>query len=140
MFAQGFAIKKELINGKPVMEEGIMGQLNKDGASIVEVNNGSVKYTELSPQDIQKLISVRSSSSDLMERLTPLLEHHHRHRTRHHGHRTRHHGHRTRHHHTRRGVARGHTKKHKKRHHTHKRKHRRKHRRKHQRTKRHRRK
>ncbi len=133
MFAQGFAIKKELINGKPVMEEGIMGQLNKDGASIVEVNNGSVKYTELSPQDIQKLISVRSSSSDLMERLTPLLKHHHRHRTRHHGHRTRHH-------HTRRGVARGHTKKHKKRHHTHKRKHRRKHRRKHQRTKRHRRK
>ena len=117
MFAQGFAIKKELINGKPVMEEGIMGEFNKQGARIIEVSDGKAKYTELSPQDIRKLISVRSSSSDLMERLTPLLKHkkHRRHRTR-------------RHHHRRHGVARGHTKRHKKRK-THKRKYKRKHKR-----------
>ena len=126
MFAQGFAIKKELINGKSVNEEGIMGEFNKQGARIIEVNDGKAKYTELSPQDIRKLISVRSSSSDLMERLTPLLKHKkHIHHTR------RHH----RRHHGRHGVARGHTKRHKKRK-THKRKHRRKHRRKHKRTKR----
>jgi hypothetical protein len=126
MFAQGFAIKKELINGKSVNEEGIMGEFNKQGARIIEVNDGKAKYTELSPQDIRKLISVRSSPSDLMERLTPLLKHKkHIHHTR------RHH----RRHHGRHGVARGHTKRHKKRK-THKRKHRRKHRRKHKRTKR----
>jgi hypothetical protein len=118
MFAQGFAIKKELINGKSVNEEGIMGEFNKQGARIIEVNDGKAKYTELSPQDIRKLISVRSSPSGLMERLTPLLKHkkHRRHHTR------RHH---TRRHHTRRhhkhSVARGHTKRHKKRK-THKRK------------------
>jgi len=126
MFAQGFAIKKELINGKSVNEEGIMGEFNKQGARIIEVSDGKAKYTELSPQDIRKLISVRSSPSDLMERLTPLLKHKkHIHHTR------RHH----RRHHRRHGVARGHTKRHKKRK-THKRKHRRKHRRKHKRTKR----
>ena len=122
MFAQGFAIKKELINGKSVNEEGIMGEFNKQGARIIEVSDGKAKYTELSPQDIRKLISVRSSSSDLMERLTPLLKHkkhrHHRHH-RHHRTRRRHHKH---------GVARGHTKRHKKRK-THKRKHKRKHKR-----------
>jgi hypothetical protein len=117
MFAQGFAIKKELINGKSVNEEGIMGEFNKQGARIIEVNDGKAKYTELSPQDIRKLISVRSSSSDLMERLTPLLKHK-KHR-RHHRTRRRHHKH---------GVARGHTKRHKKRK-THKRKHKRKHKR-----------
>lgn len=116
MFAQGFAIKKELINGKPVMEEGIMGEFNKQGARIIEVSDGKAKYTELSPQDIRKLISVRSSSSDLMERLTPLLRHH------------KHRRHHTRRHHRRRGVAHGHTKRHKKRK-THKRKHKRKHKR-----------
>ena len=126
MFAQGFAIKKELINGKSVNEEGIMGEFNKQGARIIEVSDGKAKYTELSPQDIRKLISVRSSPSDLMERLTPLLKHKkHIHHTR------RHH----RRHHGRHGVARCHTKRHKKRK-THKRKHRRKHRRKHKRTKR----
>ena len=122
MFAQGFAIKKELINGKSVNEEGIMGEFNKQGARIIEVNDGKAKYTELSPQDIRKLISVRSSPSDLLERLTPLLKHkkhrHHRHH-RHHRTRRRHHKH---------GVARGHTKRHKKRK-THKRKHKRKHKR-----------
>ncbi|MBC8304872.1 MAG: hypothetical protein H8E55_55050 [Pelagibacterales bacterium] len=119
MFAQGFAIKKELINGKSVNEEGIMGEFNKQGARIIEVNDGKAKYTELSPQDIRKLISVRSSPSDLMERLTPLLKHKkHIHHTR------RHH----RRHHRRHGVARGHTKRHKKRK-THKRKHKRKHKR-----------
>ena len=119
MFAQGFAIKKELINGKSVNEEGIMGEFNKQGARIIEVSDGKAKYTELSPQDIRKLISVRSSPSDLMERLTPLLKHKkHIHHTR------RHH----RRHHRRHGVARGHTKRHKKRK-THKRKHKRKHKR-----------
>lgn len=117
MFAQGFAIKKELINGKSVNEEGIMGEFNKQGARIIEVSDGKAKYTELSPQDIRKLISMRSSSSDLMERLTPLLKHK-KHR-RHHRTRRRHHKH---------GVARGHTKQHKKRK-THKRKHKRKHKR-----------
>jgi hypothetical protein len=117
MFAQGFAIKKELINGKSVKEEGIMGEFNKQGARIIEVSDGKAKYTELSPQDIRKLISMRSSSSDLMERLTPLLKHK-KHR-RHHRTRRRHHKH---------GVARGHTKRHKKRK-THKRKHKRKHKR-----------
>ena len=115
MFAQGFAIKKELINGKSVNEEGIMGEFNKQGARIIEVSDGKAKYTELSPQDIRKLISVRSSPSDLLERLTPLLKHK-KHR-RHHRTRRRHHKH---------GVARGHTKRHKKRK-THKRKHKRKH-------------
>ena len=120
MFAQGFAIKKELINGKSVNEEGIMGEFNKQGARIIEVNDGKAKYTELSPQDIRKLISVRSSSSDLMERLAPLLKHkkHIHHHTRRH----------RRRHHRRHGVARGHTKRHKKRK-THKRKHKRKHKR-----------
>ena len=126
MFAQGFAIKKELINGKPVMEEGIMGEVNKQGARIIEVSDGRAKYTELSRGDIEKLISVRSSPSDLMERLIPLLK-----RKKHYHHTRRHH----RRHHRRHGVARGHTKRHKKRK-THKRKHRRKHRRKHKRTKR----
>ena len=126
MFAQGFAIKKELINGKPVMEQGIMGEVNKQGARIIEVSDGRAKYTELSPGDIEKLISVRSSPSDLMERLIPLLK-----RKKHLHHTRRHH----RRHHRRHGVARGHTKRHKKRK-THKRKHRRKHRRKHKRTKR----
>ena len=119
MFAQGFAIKKELINGKSVNEEGIMGEFNKQGARIIEVSDGKAKYTELSPQDIRKLISVRSSSSDLMERLTPLLKHKKHRRHRHHRTRRRHHKH---------GVARGHTKRHKKRK-THKRKHKRKHKR-----------
>ena len=123
MFAQGFAIKKELINGTPVMEEGIMGKVNNQGARIIEVSDGRAKYTELSRGDIEKLISVRSSPSDLMERLTPLLK------------RKKHLHHHTRRHHRRHGVARGHTKRHKKRK-THKRKHRRKHRRKHKRTKR----
>jgi hypothetical protein len=123
MFAQGFAIKKELINGKPVMEQGIMGEVNNQGARIIEVSDGRAKYTELSRGDIEKLISVRSSPSDLMERLTPLLK------------RKKHLHHHTRRHHRRHGVARGHTKRHKKRK-THKRKHRRKHRRKHKRTKR----
>ena len=118
MFAQGFAIKKELINGKSVNEEGIMGEFNKQGARIIEVSDGKAKYTELSPQDIRKLISMRSSSSDLMERLTPLLKHKkHRRHTR-----------RTRRRHHKHGVARGHTKRHKKRK-THKRKHKRKHKR-----------
>jgi hypothetical protein len=126
MFAQGFAIKKELINGKPVMEQGIMGKVNNQGARIIEVSDGRAKYTELSRGDIEKLISVRSSPSDLMERLIPLLK-----RKKHLHHTRRHH----RRHHRRHGVARGHTKRHKKRK-THKRKHRRKHRRKHKRTKR----
>ena len=119
MFAQGFAIKKELINGKPVREEGIMGEFNKQGARIIEVSDGKAKYTELSPQDIRKLISVRSSPSDLMERLTPLLKHkkHRLHHTRRHRH--------TRHH-RKHGVAHGHTKKRK----THKRKKRKTHKRK----------
>ncbi len=125
MFAQGFAIKKELINGKPVMEEGIMGKVNNQGARIIEVSDGRAKYTELSRGDIEKLISVRSSPSDLMERLIPLLK-----RKKHIHHTRRHH----RRHHRRHGVARGHTKRHKKRK-THKRK-KRKHRRKHKRTKR----
>jgi hypothetical protein len=125
MFAQGFAIKKELINGKPVMEQGIMGKVNNQGARIIEVSDGRAKYTELSRGDIEKLISVRSSPSDLMERLIPLLK-----RKKHLHHTRRHH----RRHHRRHGVARGHTKRHKKRK-THKRK-KRKHRRKHKRTKR----
>ena len=95
MFAQGFAIKKELINGKSVNEEGIMGEFNKQGARIIEVSDGKAKYTELSPQDIRKLISVRSSPSGLMKRLTPLLKHkkhrrHRHHRTRRHHHTTSH--------------------------------------------------
>ena len=129
MFAQGFAIKKELINGKPVREEGIMGEFNKQGARIIEVSDGKAKYTELSPQDIRKLISVRSSPSDLMERLTPLLKHkkHRRHHTR------RHH---TRHRH-KHGVAHGHHTKKRKTHRRKKRKtHRRKKRKTHRRTKR----
>jgi len=125
MFAQGFAIKKELINGKPVMEQGIIGKVNNQGARIIEVSDGRAKYTELSRGDIEKLISVRSSPSDLMERLIPLLK-----RKKHIHHTRRHH----RRHHRRHGVARGHTKRHKKRK-THKRK-KRKHRRKHKRTKR----
>ena len=123
MFAQGFAIKKELINGKPVKEEGIMGEFNEKGARIIEVSDGKAKYTELSPQDIRKLISVRSSPSGLMERLIPLLKHkkHRRHHAHRH-HRTRRRRHTRRHH--KHGVARGHTKRHKKRK-THKRKHKR---------------
>ncbi len=131
MFAQGFAIKKELINGKPVKEEGIMGEFNKQGARIIEVSDGKAKYTELSPQDIHKLISMRSSPSDLIERLTPLLKHkkHRRHHTRRHHHAKRHHH--TRHH--KHGVAHGHhTKKRK----THRRKKRKTHKRKHKRKKR----
>ena len=131
MFAQGFVIKKELINGRSVNEEGKMGILNKQGARILEVNDGKAKYTELSPQDIKNLISVRSNPSDLMERLIPLLKsnkhtkRHHRHHTRrHHRHHARKHHHKQ--HHRLYNVARGHTKKHKKRHHTRKRKRKRK--------------
>ena len=145
MFAQGFVIKKELINGRSVKEEGKMGILNKQGARIVEVNDGKAKYTELSPQDIKNLISVRSNPSDLMERLIPLLKsnkprhhakrhhakrhHTRRHARQHHRHHTKHHArqHHTRRHHPKQhhrlyDVARGHTKKHEKRQHTRKRK------------------
>ena len=128
MFAQGFVIKKELINGKSVNEEGKMGILNKQGARIVEVIDGKAKYTELSHQDIKNLISLRSDPSDLMERLIPLLKRK-KHRRRHTKHHVRHHAKHTKHHtkhHTRRhqphGVASGHTKKHKKRQHKRKRK------------------
>ena len=124
MFAQGFAIKKELINGKPVREEGIMGEFNKQGARIIEVSDGTAKYTELSPQDIRTLISIQASPKDLVERLTVMAPRHHARRH-----------HRTRRHHRRRGVAHGHTKRHKKRK-THKRKHKRKKRKTHKRTKR----
>ena len=116
MFAQGFAIKKELINGKPVREEGIMGEFNKQGARIIEVSDGRAKYTELSPQDIRKLISIQASPKDLVERLTVIAPRHHARRH-----------HRTRHHH-KHGVAHGHTKRHKKRK-THKRKKRKTHKR-----------
>ena len=149
MFAQGFVIKKELINGRSVKEEGKMGILNKQGARIVEVNDGKAKYTELSPQDIKNLISVRSNPSDLMERLIPLLKsnkprhhakrhhakrhHTRRHARQHHRHHTKHHArqHHTRRHHPKQhhrlyDVARGHTKKHEKRQHTRKRKRKRK--------------
>ena len=146
MFAQGFVIKKELINGRSVKEEGKMGILNKQGARIVEVNDGKAKYTELSPQDIKNLISVRSNPSDLMERLIPLLKSN---KPRHHAkrhHAKRHHArHHARQHHTRRhhpkqhhrlyDVARGHTKKHEKRQHTRKRKRKRKRKRMRKRTK-----
>ena len=74
MFAQGFAIKKELINGKPVMEQGIMGKVNNQGARIIEVSDGRAKYTELSRGDIEKLISVRSSPSDLMEEIDTITQ------------------------------------------------------------------
>jgi len=119
MFAQGFAIKKELINGKPVREEGIMGEFNKQGARIVEVSDGRAKYTELSPQDIQKLISIQSSPKGLVERLSVMTPRHHTRKHRMH-----------RKHHTRRrsSVAQGHKRHKKKKRHkrrTHKRKKRR---------------
>ena len=97
-----------------------MGEFNKQGARIIEVSDGRAKYTELSPQDIRKLISIQASPKDLVERLTVMAPRHHARRH-----------HRTRRHHRRRGVAHGHhTKRHKKRkHRTHKRKHKRKHKR-----------
>ena len=91
MFAQGFAIKKELINGKPVKETGIMGEFNKQGARIVEMNNGKAKYTELSHDDIKKLIGMRSNTDNLIQRLTPLLKPHTRHYVHHHRKNTRRH-------------------------------------------------
>jgi len=115
MFAQGFVIKKELINGRSVKEEGKMGILNKQGARIVEVNDGKAKYTELSPQDIKNLISVRSNPSDLMERLIPLLKSN---KPRHHA--KRHHAKR---HHTRRHARQHHTRRHARQHHRHHTKH-----------------
>ena len=119
MFAQGFVIKKELINGRSVKEEGKMGILNKQGARIVEVNDGKAKYTELSPQDIKNLISVRSNPSDLMERLIPLLKSN---KPRHHA--KRHHAKR---HHTRRHARQHHTRRHARQHHRHQTKHHAKH-------------
>jgi hypothetical protein len=97
-----------LINGKPVKEEGIMGEFNKSGARIIEVSGDKSKYTELTPGDIEKIISIRSSPDGILQRLSGFKHSKKRHYTHHH----------RKHHHTRRGhmrghsrVARGHTKK-----------------------------
>ena len=130
MIAKGFAIQKVLKDGKLIDEQGIMGEFNdKDGAKIVEVEDGKAKYTELTPDDIMKLIS-RPASNESLERRIVMLgtrKHHRHHRHRHHS----------------RGVASGHhTKKHHRRRRRKKKKRTHKHKRHHKRsyTKRHRRK
>ena len=133
MIAKGFAIQKVLKNGKLIDEQGIMGEFNdKDGAKIVEVEDGKAKYTELTPDDIMKLISRPASNESLERRIVMLgTRKHHRH---HRHHRHRHHS---------RGVASGHhTKKHHRRRRRKKKKRTHKHKRHHKRsnTKRHRRK
>ena len=133
MIAKGFAIQKVLKNGKLIDEQGIMGEFNnKEGAKIVEVSDGKAKYTELTPDDIMKLISRPASNESLERRIVMLgTRKHHRH---HRHHRHRHHS---------RGVASGHhTKKHHRRRRRKKKKRTHKHKRHHKRsnTKRHRRK
>ena len=133
MIAKGFAIQKVLKDGKLIDEQGIMGEFNdKDGAKIVEVEDGKAKYTELTPDDIMKLISRPASNESLERRIVMLgTRKHHRH---HRHHRHRHHS---------RGVASGHhTKKHHRRRRRKKKKRTHKHKRHHKRsyTKRHRRK
>ena len=102
--AKGFAIQKVLKNGKLINEQGIMGEFNdKQGARIIEVSDGKAKYTELTPNDIMKLISRPASHDSLEHRIAKLAtrKHRHHHRHRHHsrvasGHHTRHHRHRRR--------------------------------------------
>lgn len=107
MIAKGFAIQKVLRDGKVINEQGIMGEFNnKEGAKIVEVSDGKAKYTELSPDDIMKLISHPSSNESLEHRIAMLgTRKHHRHHRHHHRHHSR-------------GVASGHhTKRHRRRRH-----------------------
>ena len=116
MYAQGFAIKKVLKNGKLVNEEGIMGEFNnKEGARIIEVSDGKAKYTELKPNDILKLISEPAHTKSLEHRLATLVSK--RHTKRRHHHRRKHYTH----HHRR---AHGHPTKHRRK--RHRTKHRRK--------------
>jgi len=108
--AKGFAIQKVLKNGKLINEQGIMGEFDdKQGARIVEVSDGKAKYTELTPNDIMKLISHPASHDNLEHRIAKLVTRKHR-----------------RHHHRRHSrVASGHhTKRHRHRHRRKKRKHR----------------
>ena len=129
MLAKGFAIKKELVNGKTVKEVGMFGDFNKSGARIIEMKNGKAKYTELSSQDIHQLLGIRSNPSDLLERLIPMLKlhEHKRHKSQ------RHRSHR-RHKRSHKRHKRSH-KRHKRSHRRHKRSHRR-HKRSHKRHKR----
>ena len=99
--AKGFAIQKVLKNGKLIDEQGIMGEFNnKQGARIVEVSDGKAKYTELTPNDIMKLISRPASHDSLEHRIAKLAtkkrrHHHYRHHSRvASGHHTRRHRHR----------------------------------------------
>ena len=77
--AKGFAIQKVLKNGKLIDEQGIMGEFdNKQGARIVEVSDGKAKYTELTPNDIMKLIShparyCSRASAAFLENILPLF-------------------------------------------------------------------
>ena len=121
--AKGFAIQKVLKDGKLIDEQGIMGEFNdKQGARIVEVSDGKAKYTELTPNDIMKLISHPASHDSLEHRIAKLATRKHRHH---------------RHHRRHSRVASGHhTKRHrhryrrkKRKHRTHKHKHHRTHRR-----------
>ncbi len=104
--AKGFAIQKVLKNGELINEQGIMGEFdNKQGARIVEVSDGKAKYTELTPNDIMRLISHPASHDNLEHRIAKLAtrkhRHHHHHR-RHSrvasGHHTKRHRHRRRRH------------------------------------------
>ena len=82
-----------------------MGEFDdKQGARIVEVSDGKAKYTELTPNDIMKLISHPASHDSLEHRIAKLAtrKHRHHHRHRHHsrvasGHHTKRHRHRRRH-------------------------------------------
>jgi len=113
--AKGFAIKKVLKNGKLMDEQGIMGEFNKQGARIVEVSDGKVKYTELTANDIMKLISHPASHDSLEYRIAKLATRKHRH---HHHHR--HHSRVDSRHHTKRHRHRRRYKKRKRRTHRHK--------------------
>lgn len=72
--AKGFAIQKVLKDGKLIDEQGIMGEFNnKEGARIIEVNDGNAKYTQLTLEDIKKIISHTASSDSLEDRISNLI-------------------------------------------------------------------
>ena len=70
---KGFALKKVIKNGRVQHEEGIAGEYDGDVARLVEMRDGKGTFTELTNDDIQKLISIPAEDEGLESRLLSLL-------------------------------------------------------------------
>ena len=70
---KGFAIKKVIKNGRVQHEEGIAGEYDGNGARLVEMQDGKGTFTELTNEDIRRLISIPAKKEGLESRLLALL-------------------------------------------------------------------